>query len=1690
MPRIRAYNRYSSPNKDKDRKIMVQKKIQRKKGNYILEETIGEGAFAKVKLGTHIHTGEKVAIKILNKEKLFEEALEDNLANGIEGCDIQKIRKEINILKRLRHKNVIQLYEIMESKTNLYLVMEYCEGKELFDYIVRNKYLSEKEACRFFQQIIDGVEYLHLSNITHRDLKPENLLLDNKKRIRISDFGLSNMSDKIDSLLETPCGTPSYAPPEMLRGEKYNGVYSDIWSCGIILYTMLVGNLPCAESKEDLIYENIMTHNYYYPENISDEAIDLIENMLKIDPAERYDFEQIKSHPWFNLVEPKLKPGIVYGVHHIPIDENILNKVETFGYDKKKVLKSLENYNYDANCSIYYLTLKQFTRENKYSISDLFSNEYLKYLKNYKNWIKPEEINNPLFMNYEVEMPFEIEQEKAKNYISNALLAYNDKSCKDNKIKSIEAIPEEEIKNNKSLDISINNNKDNEIDLNRPLSTKNKKININKRVFNNEIGKFKKEENAKLNLTVAHNKDEKNKNNSKNNNNNKTEKKSNMNNSDNINKNKKSVKKTIGVGNNSSAKKITKINIYSKIKTPNKKNKIRKNISYGEITNYDKNKNNHLNIANIQDIIKKRVINKRQSMDNKQNTKKEKEKIKFVDLSNSKKNLNINNNTNEVINDKNIKINKDNNEKKKNNLINNKSKKINNDENDINNIISNNKSTKEYNKDNINKLMSINNEENDLNKKKKKSTNINIPNKNNKKMNIYKVNNLFGNNFKNINNVNNNDINNNIFIVENHLTDNDEKDINNTIKNQNNNNQNQINNKESGDKNNFISETTKENKNLKVSLDNFSNISKIEKPEEILGSKTLKLQSNDKNFNNKKNNNNRNKNNNINKVNQDQMSNLDKTVLSDSSSMSKTILSPKGTSFLSSNGTNIVGINLNLNSNNASCFSKRVEYSNTKAKKVTLKPKFKKKLEEEESKIELFTESLNNIEKMKLIQKLENEEGKLNNDINFINNITTDTTAASININSNINDKNNINLNMIHLMAKKMLKNSIFGKYLLNNKKPKKPIKEDIENKFYTLQKYKNIIGMVEHLKNKIFKRKYIDFNFETFDDYLNDEDDKIFNPTLLENMGINRFIRNARKCLYKKEKFNKRSQSKAYGLNSFKFNNVFQANRRPTRYATTKNMDYINLNNFNIKRNFGYYKPKKNLNLSNLSNTNSKDKIKFKRRKLHNYTTTTNNDSINSIKYNLYPVKKRKKYFSSKKNNEYYPEKSNSLPKKIRINIKTFKYNKKNNGINSNILNQIRERITNINNTINNRKNVSTKNENKKNNHRYKSNSINKNNSIDYDSDYDKKYNHNRNMSSCSINNIYESEESISSNFNSSVEKDKLYNKNISINYDSNNKEEEIKDDENGIYQKNINITTPELGTKFNNIFTKNNTNKYDNDDDLFFNDNLPISVNLTNLENITGPGSKRTKNENFTQRDKIRINFNDLNDKKKLKNNNFNQGNEKILYNTIFSPKSSVGKRNNKISYLHKNKFGGKKKDIAIKDNEKLNKEIWNLNNKKNKVNSSVLDVNLNKLDINNEDNEKNKNIHLNNTQIILSSDNTDNKLNKTTMNVFKKNINKEGTKFIKDNIPIDLNCLVNLTINEIKSRTKIFFKKFGFFYSEKDNIMKATRGGTIIEMTLFKLSDESNNIYFNTRIKTSDYKKEREILRKLLNSLNKKE
>ncbi len=188
-----------------------------KLGNYIISKTIGEGTFGKVRLGIHTLTNEKAAVKILEKEKIKEIA------------DVERVTREIFILKLIRHPNIVQLYEIIETPKNLFFIMEHCAKGELFDYIVAQGRLKEKEACKFLGQILSGVEYIHKLNFVHRDLKPENLLLDENMNIKIVDFGLSNIFQD-QEMLKTACGSPCYAAPEMVAGKKYAPSCVDIWS--------------------------------------------------------------------------------------------------------------------------------------------------------------------------------------------------------------------------------------------------------------------------------------------------------------------------------------------------------------------------------------------------------------------------------------------------------------------------------------------------------------------------------------------------------------------------------------------------------------------------------------------------------------------------------------------------------------------------------------------------------------------------------------------------------------------------------------------------------------------------------------------------------------------------------------------------------------------------------------------------------------------------------------------------------------------------------------------------------------------------------------------------------------------------------------------------------------------------------------------------------------------------------------------------------------------------------------------------------------------------------------------------------------------------------------------------------------------------------------------------------------------
>lgn len=195
-------------------------------GPYRLEKTLGKGQTGLVKLGVHCITGRKVAVKIVNKEKLSESVL-------------MKVEREIAIMKLIEHPHVLGLFDVYENKKYLYLILEHVSGGELFDYLVRKGRLTPREARKFFRQIISAIEFCHSHSVCHRDLKPENLLLDDRNNIRVADFGMASLQLE-QSLLETSCGSPHYACPEVIRGEKYDGRKADVWSSGVILYALLV----------------------------------------------------------------------------------------------------------------------------------------------------------------------------------------------------------------------------------------------------------------------------------------------------------------------------------------------------------------------------------------------------------------------------------------------------------------------------------------------------------------------------------------------------------------------------------------------------------------------------------------------------------------------------------------------------------------------------------------------------------------------------------------------------------------------------------------------------------------------------------------------------------------------------------------------------------------------------------------------------------------------------------------------------------------------------------------------------------------------------------------------------------------------------------------------------------------------------------------------------------------------------------------------------------------------------------------------------------------------------------------------------------------------------------------------------------------------------------------------------------
>ena len=341
-------------------------------GNYIIDSKIGTGSYSSVYLGFHKDTLNKVAIKMVNK---FNVATLESLT---------RFNREISILKQMNHPFIAELFEVLETETCFYLVMEYVENGTILEYVNLGGKLSEEVARRYFCQLISALDYLHNKMyIAHRDLKAENVLLDKNYNIRLIDFGLSNVFSTGSPSLYTACGSPAYAPPEMIKGEKYTKA-ADIWSLGILFYAMVAGKLPFDDVSVQNLLKKICVDEVSYPSYFSKSFIDFLNKLLTKNPENRITMTKIKEHPWFSRSEFYFLTEFnflnFFNDQNSLIDYEIINDLNNLGFDTRNISEMLINNEFTEITAIYKLK----KREKK--------NEKMKDLLNQmKSWT----MNNP-----------------------------------------------------------------------------------------------------------------------------------------------------------------------------------------------------------------------------------------------------------------------------------------------------------------------------------------------------------------------------------------------------------------------------------------------------------------------------------------------------------------------------------------------------------------------------------------------------------------------------------------------------------------------------------------------------------------------------------------------------------------------------------------------------------------------------------------------------------------------------------------------------------------------------------------------------------------------------------------------------------------------------------------------------------------------------------------------------------------------------------------------------------------------------------------------------------------------------------------------------------------------------------------------------------------------------------------------
>ena len=396
---------------------------------YAIKEQIGESAYGAVFKAEHYFTDEIVAIKVTSKESLKQSITELSLVNN-----------EVTILKLLNHKNILKLYEIIESSTHIFMVTELCEGVELSEYILKKGKLSEEEAVVIFSQVVDAMIYLHSMNICHRDIKPQNIMYEpSKKKVKIIDFDYSCYYMSKDIYLTDDLGTPSFACPEMHQGLHYKPELADVYSCGVLLYVLVTGYLPFSKEDEEENEKLIVNGEYEMPKDISKECQVLIAKMMALNSNARWSFNEVINCDWFKKSKfkpPEIVGGLNFFEVKFPVDDDLLKIMKTMGYEPEIIKKELEENRYSQGTSIYRQLVNKLSRNDIKTVSDPNSERFHEYISDSTNYYdeKTKEKNIEKLMKYEEERRAKVkkmqddyvnQQEKALKKLENMAKDYN-----------------------------------------------------------------------------------------------------------------------------------------------------------------------------------------------------------------------------------------------------------------------------------------------------------------------------------------------------------------------------------------------------------------------------------------------------------------------------------------------------------------------------------------------------------------------------------------------------------------------------------------------------------------------------------------------------------------------------------------------------------------------------------------------------------------------------------------------------------------------------------------------------------------------------------------------------------------------------------------------------------------------------------------------------------------------------------------------------------------------------------------------------------------------------------------------------------------------------------------------------------------------------------------------------------------